>query len=220
MEQGMINLLMIGILETLYMTLVSTAIAYLLGTPLGILLYLTAPNGMSPKPVIHKLLGLITNFFRSIPFIILIVWLLPFTRMLIGTTIGPTATIVALVVASTPFVARMVESSLQEVDQGMIEAAQAMGSSMRQIVIKVLLAEAKPTLLTGCAIAITTILGYSTMAGFMGGGGLGTIAINYGYYRYQSDVMLITVILLVLIVQIFQEIGMRIAKKSDRRLHS
>lgn len=154
---------------------------------------------------------------RSIPFLILLVAILPFTRFIVGTTIGSTATIVPLIVAAAPFVARMVESSLKEVDLGVIEAARAMGSSALQIIFKVLLPEAKPSLLIGCTISLATILGYSAMAGFVGGGGLGAIAINYGYYRYQGDVMWITVVLLVVIVQLFQEIGLKFVRKVDKR---
>ena len=157
------------------------------------------------------------NIIRSIPFLILLVAILPLTRLLVGTTIGSTATIVPLVIAATPFVARMVESSLKEVDMGVIEAAKAMGSSSFQIIWKVLLPEAKPSLLVGCTISLATILSYSAMAGFVGGGGLGAIAINYGYYRYQADIMWITVILLVGIVQLFQEIGLRFVRKVDKR---
>lgn len=164
------------------------------------------------------MVGVIINIIRSVPFLILLVAILPFTRLVVGTTIGPTATIVPLIVAAIPFVARMVESSLKEVDGGVIEAAKAMGSSNFQIITRVLLPEAKPSLLVGLTIAITTILGYSAMAGFTGGGGLGAIATNYGYYRYQTDVMLITVAVLVIIVQIFQEVGIRIVNKLDKRL--
>ncbi len=158
------------------------------------------------------------NLLRSVPFIVLLVAIIPFTRAVVGTTIGSTATIVPLVVAAAPFVARMVESSLKEVNAGVIEAAESMGASPLQIIWKVLLPEAKPSLIVGSAIAITTILGYSAMAGFTGGGGLGAIAINYGYYRYEDGVMLITVLILVVIVQIFQEVGMRAAFKTDKRI--
>lgn len=216
-EQGIYELLGEGIVETLYMTIVSTAFAYIFGLPLGVLLCVTDKDGIFPIPIINKVLGFIINLLRSVPFLILLVFILPFTRMIVGTTIGSTATIVPLVVASTPFVARMVESSLKEVDSGVIEAAQSMGSSVFRIIYKVLIPEAKPSLLMGAAIAITTILGYSAMAGFVGGGGLGAIAVNYGYYRYQQDVMTVTVLLLVIVVQIFQEVGTRIARLSDRR---
>jgi len=217
-ERAMLELLGKGILETLYMTVVSTFMAYVFGLPLGVLLCITDENGIYPIPVVNKLLGLIINFLRSVPFLILLVFILPLTRAIVGTTIGSTATIVPLVVGASPFVARMVESSLKEVDSGVIEAAQSMGSSTFQIIYKVLLPEAKPSLILGAAITITTILGYSAMAGFVGGSGLGTIAVNYGYYRYQRDIMAVTVILLVLIVQAFQEIGMRIAKMADKRV--
>ena len=214
----LLNLLLEGTLQTLYMTLVSTAAAYLIGLPLGVLLNISDKDGIRPMPVLNKILGFIVNFLRSVPFLILLVFLIPFTRMIVGTTIGSTATIVPLIVAAAPFVARMVESSLKDVDSGVIEAAQSMGAKPIQIITKVLLPEAKPSLLVGAAIAVTTILGYSAMAGFVGGGGLGTIAINYGYYRYQNNMMIVTVLLLVIIVQVFQEIGMLISKKSDKRI--
>lgn len=217
-EQGMLELIGKGILETLYMTVVSTALAYVFGLPLGVVLCVTDKDGVYPIPVLNKTLGFIINFLRSVPFLILLVFILPFTRAIIGTTIGSTATIVPLVVAAFPFIARIVESSLKEVDSGVIEAAQSMGSSAFQIIYKVLLPEAKPSLLVGGAIAITTILGHSAMAGFVGGGGLGTIAVNYGYYRYQREVMAVTVLLLVIIVQVFQELGMRVARLTDKRI--
>lgn len=217
-QSGMLELLGAGILETLYMTIVSTAMSYVFGLPLGVLLYITDENGVFRMPVLNKVLGFIINFLRSVPFLILLVAILPFTRAIVGTTIGSTATIVPLVVAATPFIARMVESSLKEVDSGVIEAANSMGSTPFQIIYKVLIPEAKPSLIVGAAIAITTILGYSAMAGFVGGGGLGTIAINYGYYRYQEDVMIVTVLLLVVIVQVFQELGMKCARLVDKRI--
>lgn len=216
----MLELFGVGILESLYMTLGSTLLAYLFGLPLGLLLSVTDKEGIYPIRWLNAILGFLVNMLRSIPFIILLVAIIPFTRSIVGTSIGSTATIVPLVVSAVPFVARMVESSIKEVDAGVIEAAQAMGTPTLKIVTKVLVPEAKPSLLTGAAIAITTILGYSAMAGFVGGGGLGTIAINYGYYRYQTDVMLVTVALLILIVQIFQEVGMHIARKADKRINS
>ena len=216
----MLELFGVGILESLYMTLGSTLLAYLFGLPLGLLLSVTDKEGIYPIRWLNAILGFLVNMLRSIPFIILLVAIIPFTRSIVGTSIGSTATIVPLVVSAVPFVARMVESSIKEVDAGVIEAAQAMGTPTLKIVTKVLVPEAKPSLLTGAAIAVTTILGYSAMAGFVGGGGLGTIAINYGYYRYQTDVMLVTVALLILIVQIFQEVGMRIARKTDKRINS
>ena len=216
----MLELFGVGILESLYMTLGSTLLAYLFGLPLGLLLSVTDKEGIYPIRWLNAILGFLVNMLRSIPFIILLVAIIPFTRSIVGTSIGSTATIVPLVVSAVPFVARMVESSIKEVDAGVIEAAQALGTPTLKIVTKVLVPEAKPSLLTGAAIAVTTILGYSAMAGFVGGGGLGTIAINYGYYRYQTDVMLVTVALLILIVQIFQEVGMRIARKADKRINS
>lgn len=213
-----VELLGNGVLESLYMTVVPTFFAYVIGLPLGIVLVMTDKNGITPKPLLNGILGVIVNLLRSVPFIILLVAIMPFTRAVVGTTLGSTATIVPLVVAAAPFVARMVESSLKEVDAGVVEAALAMGASPYRIVSRVMLPEAKPSLIIGSAIAITTILSYSAMAGFVGGGGLGSIAINYGYYRYQTDIMLITVLFLVIIVQVFQELGLRINKKSDKRI--
>ena len=203
MSQEMIGLLGKGILETLYMVLVSSALSYVIGIPLGVLVFVTDRNGICQNRVVNFVVGGIINLVRSIPFLILLVAILPFTRLVVGTTIGSTATIVPLVVAAAPYVARMVESSLKEVDGGVIEAAQAMGSSEFQIIYKVILPEAKPSLVVGATISLATILGYSAMAGFVGGGGLGAIATNYGYYRYDSQTMLITVVLLMVIVQIF-----------------
>ena len=213
----LISLMVDGTIESLYMTLVSTAMSYLFGIPIGVILFITDKGGIAENRVINSVCGVIVNLLRSVPFIILLVAIIPFTRFVVGTSIGATATIVPLVVAATPFIARMVESSLKEVDGGVIEAALSMGSNNWQIITKVLLPEAKPSLIVGSTIAITTILGYSAMAGFVGGGGLGSIGINYGYYKYQTDIMLVTVILLVVVVQIFQEIGMRIANRTDKR---
>ncbi len=204
-------------IESLYMIVVSTTLAYAIGLPLGVLLSVTDKDGIKPIPALSGTLGFVVNLLRSVPFIILLVTLIPVTRAIVGTTLGPTATIVPLVIGSAPFVARMVESSLKEVDAGVIEAARSMGATNFQIVWKVLLPEAKPSLLVGAAIAATTILGYTAMAGFVGGGGLGDLGIRYGYYRYESDVMLITVLLLVVIVQLIQEAGMRLANRVDRR---
>lgn len=218
MSQEMIGLLGKGILETLYMVLVSSALSYVIGIPLGVLVFVTDRNGICQNRVVNFVVGGIINLVRSIPFLILLVAILPFTRLVVGTTIGSTATIVPLVVAAAPYVARMVESSLKEVDGGVIEAAQAMGSSEFQIIYKVILPEAKPSLVVGATISLATILGYSAMAGFVGGGGLGAIATNYGYYRYDSQTMLITVALLVVIVQIFQESGLRLVNRIDKRI--
>lgn len=206
-----------GFLETLYMTLASTACAYIIGLPLGLTLVVTDADGIKPKAGINSVLGVIINILRSVPFLILAITVMPVTRAIVGTTLGPTAMLVPLVIASAPFIARLVESSIKEVDKGVIEAAQSMGASPMQVVLKVLLPEAKPSLVVGAAIAVTTILGYSALAGFVAGGGLGDIAIRYGYNRYQTDIMLVTVVILVLIVQVLQEIGMRLARKSDKR---
>lgn len=206
-----------GILETLYMTLVSTLFSYILGLPLGMLLILTDRKGMKPIRWLNSILNVIVNLLRSVPFLILMIAIIPMTRAIVGTTIGSTATIVPLVVAATPFIARLVEQSLQEVDGGVIEAAQSMGASSQRILWRVMLPEARPSLTVGSAIACTTILGYSAMAGILGGGGLGDIAIKFGFYRYETEVMWITVLLLVIVVQILQEIGMKIAKSGDKR---
>lgn len=202
---------------TLYMTLMSTLFGYILGLPMGIILVVTAPKGLRPNQVIYRILDVIVNITRSIPFLILMILIMPFTRILVGKTYGTTATIVPLALAAAPFIARMVESSLLEVDHGVIEAAQSMGASLWTIIWKVLLAEARTSLIVGATIALGTILGYSAMAGTIGGGGLGDIAMRYGYYRYQADIMIIAVILLVLLVQILQVVGMILSKKLDRR---
>lgn len=213
-----IEMIKTGIWETLYMVFASSAISYLIGIPLGIILVVTDKDGIYPIPPLQKVLGIVINLLRSVPFMILLIMVLPFTRMLVGTTLGAKAVVPPLVIAAAPYIARMVESSFKEVDAGVIEAAKSMGASTGQIIWKVLLPEAKPSLLVGAAISITTILGYSAMAGFVGGGGLGTIAINYGYYRYQTDMMLVTVAILVIIVQIIQEVGMKLARVSDKRI--
>ena len=206
-----------GILETLYMTVVSTVCGYIFGLPMGVLLCVSDKDGLKPNAVLYKILDIIANIVRSIPFLILLILLIPFTRFILGKSYGSTATIVPLTVAAIPFIARMVESSLKEVDSGVIEAATAMGAGNMRIIFKVLLVEARTSLITGATIAIGTILGCSAMAGAVGGGGLGDIAVRYGYYRYQTDIMIVTVILLIVIVQIFQSVGMLIANKLDRR---
>jgi len=203
---------------TIYMTLVSTLASYILGIPLGLVLVVTDADGIRPNLAVNRVLGGIVNALRSVPFIILTVAVIPITRFIVGTSIGSTATIVPLVIAATPYIARMVESSVKEVDRGVIEASLSMGASPLQVVLKVMLPEAKPSLIIGAAIATTTILGYSAMAGFVGGGGLGAIAINYGYYRNQTGIMIVMIILLILIVQIIQEIGNVIARKTDKRI--
>ena len=206
-----------GVGETLYMTLVSTLLGYVFGLPMGVLLKVSDKEGLRPNAVLYKILDVIANIFRSILFLILLILLIPFTRFVVGKSYGTTATIVPLTIAAIPFIARMVESSLNEVDAGVIEAARSMGASDIRIVIKVMLVEARTSLISGATIATGTILGYSAMAGTVGGGGLGDIAIRYGYYRYESDIMIVTVILLVVLVQLFQSIGMFIANRLDKR---
>ena len=213
-----INMLVKGIWETIYMVFLSSALSYVIGIPLGIALVVTDKEGISPVPLFNKVLGLIINLLRSVPFIILLIMVLPITKFIVGKTIGSNATVVPLIIAAAPYIGRMVESSLKEVAAGVIEAAKSMGASTWQIIVKVLLPEAKPSLLVGAAISVTTILGYSAMAGFTGGGGLGDIAIRYGYHRYQTDMMMVTVVLLVIIVQLIQEVAMRMSRKSDKRI--
>lgn len=212
------ELIYTGIGETLFMVFTSTVISYLIGIPLGIILVVTDKDGIRPIPPLQQVLGVIINLLRSVPFLILLIMVLPLTRKIVGTTLGAKAVVPPLVIAAAPYIARMVESSFKEVDAGVIEAAKSMGASTFQIVWKVLLPEARPSLLVGAAISTTTILGYSAMAGAVGGGGLGGIAINYGYYRYQTDMMFLTVAILVIIVQIIQEIGMKMARVSDKRI--
>lgn len=206
-----------GFYDTLYMTVVSTLIAYFVGLPLGIALAVTDKKGIKPNAVIYRLLDLITNIIRSIPFLILLILVIPFTKMLVGKSYGSSATIVPLVIAAAPFIARLVESSLQEVDKGVIEAAQSMGAGTFTIIWKVLMVEARTSLIVGMTIALGTILGYSAMAGVVGGGGLGDIAIRYGYYRYQSDIMIVTIVVLVVLVQALQALGMMASRFLDRR---
>jgi len=206
-----------GIWGTIYMTLVSTAIGYLFGLPMGVALTVTDKDGLRPNAVIYKVLDVIANIVRSIPFLILLILLIPFTRVLVGRSYGTTAVIVPLTIAAIPFIARMVESSLKEVDAGVIEAARSMGASNWQIITRVLLVEGKTSLIINATIAMGTILGYSAMAGTVGGGGLGDIAVRYGYNRYQYDVMFVTVALLIILFQLFQTYGMMIANHFDRR---
>ncbi len=217
MDSQTIQLLANGLRETVYMTLVSTALGYLIGLPVGILLTVTDKDGIHPNALLYRIMDVIINIMRSIPFLILLILLIPFTRFLVGKSYGTTATIVPLVVSAAPYIARMVESSLKEVDAGVIEAARSMGASNATIVFRVLLVEAKTSLIVGATITLGTILGYSAMAGTVAGGGLGDIAIQYGYYRWQTDIMLITVALLVILFQIFQMIGMKLASALDHR---
>ena len=212
-----IEMILEGVRDTLYMTLAATLFGYIIGLPWGIALTVTSKDGLHPHTVIYRILDVITNIMRSIPFLILLILVLPLTMLIVGKTYGSTATIVPLVISAAPFIARMVESSLKEVDHGVIEAAQSMGASNLQIGLRVLLGEAKVSLISGATIAVGTILGYSAMAGTVGGGGLGDIAIRYGYYRYQANILLVTVILLILLVQILQYIGNLISVKLDKR---
>lgn len=211
------KMILVGILETLYMTLGSTLLGYAIGLPMGVLLTVSDKDGLKPNAALYKVLDFIANIVRSIPFLILLILLIPFTRFVVGKSYGSTATIVPLVIAAGPFIARMVESSLKEVDAGVVEAARSMGAGNMRIIMKVLLVEARTSLITGATIAIGTILGYSAMAGAVGGGGLGAIAIRYGYNRYEPVIMAVTVVLLILLVQLFQTVGMAIANRLDRR---
>ena len=212
------GLIQLGVWETIYLTLIPAVIAYLLGLPLGVLLCVTDKEGLHPLPVLNKILSVFVNIFRSIPFIILMVAMLPVAKFLVGTSLGNKAMIVTLVIAAAPYVARMVESSLKEVDAGVIEAAQAMGTSNFRIVTKVLIPEAKPSLIVGAVISTVTILGYSAMAATIGGTGLGQIAIIYGHQRSKPDVIWVCMILIVIIVQVIQEVGMLIARRTDKRI--
>ena len=217
MNSATINMIIEGIGQTLLMVIFSTLFGYLVGLPLGILLYLTDEDGLKPNKTVYRILDIIVNIGRSIPFIILLILIIPFTKAIVGKSYGTTATIVPLTVSAIPFIGRMVEGSLKEVDKGVIEAAESMGATLFQIITKVLLVEARPSLINGATICLGTIVGYSAMAGTVGGGGLGDIAIRYGYYRYQTDIMIITVIIIVLMVQIFQYIGNRLVKTIDKR---
>jgi D-methionine transport system permease protein len=206
-----------GIWETVYMTVISSLIAYVIGLPLGVVLNVTDQEGIRPVHWLNRILGLVVNFFRSIPFIILMVAMLPVARLIVGVSLGNQAMIVMLVIAAAPYVARMVESSLKEVNAGVIEAAQSMGTNNLQIIWKVLLPEAKPSLIVGAVISMVTILGYSAMAATIGGTGLGQIAVSYGHQRFNPDVTWCCVFLTVIIVQIIQEVGTWIAHKTDKR---
>lgn len=206
-----------GVRDTLLMTLVSTLFGYILGLPMGIALAVTDKDGIRPNALVYKILDVIANIVRSIPFLILLILVMPLTKLIVGKSYGSVATIVPLTIAAAPFIGRMIESSLKEVDHGVIEAAQSMGAGTFTIIWKVLLVEARTSILVGVTIAIGTILGYSAMAGVVGGGGLGDIAMRYGYYRYETLIMIVAVVLLVILVQIFQTLGMRLSVKLDRR---
>lgn len=206
-----------GTLDTLYMTLVSTLLAYLIGLPCGVLLTITKKSGMAPAPRFNAVFGWFINIIRSLPFLILMVFLFPVTRLIAGTIIGTSAGIVALVIAATPFIARMVETSLEEVDHGVIEAARCMGATNWQIISRVLLGESIPSLMRGLSISIITILGYTAITGTIGAGGLGDIAYRYGYNRYESSVMYATIVLLIILVLIIQAFCGFLARRLDKR---
>ena len=214
----MMELLTSGFGESLYMTIGATLLAYILGLPWGVVLAITDKDGICPNHIIYRILDITANILRSIPFIILLIWIQPVTRMVVGKGYGSSATMVPLFVAAAPFIARIVESSLKEVDHGVLEAATSMGASTWQIIYKVLLVEARTSLIVGVTIALGTILGYSAMAGVVAGGGLGDIAIRYGYYRREEDVMFVAVVLLVILVQVLQGVGMKVAKVIDKRI--
>lgn len=213
------NVLQLAIWETIYMTFISAFFAYLFGLPLGVLLCVTDKEGIAPIGWLNKVLGFVVNVFRSVPFIILMIAVLPAAKLIVGTSMGNKAMVVTLIIAAVPYVARMTESSIKEVDKGVIEAAQAMGTSTFKIIYKVLIPEAKPSLIVGAVISLVTILGYSAMAGTIGGGGLGMIAISYGYQRFNNDIVWVCVVLTVIIVQLIQELGMLIARKTDKRIN-
>ncbi len=217
-DAQLVEMLWEGVLDTLYMTIVSTILSYVFGMVMGVLLVICRKDGIAPRPVFYAVLDMVVNLTRSFPFLILMIAVIPFTRFLVGTTIGNNATVVPLVIAAAPFVARLIEASLLEVDSGVVEAAQSMGASTWQIIVKVLLPEALPSLLNGSAVAAIPLLGYSAMSGAVGGGGLGKLAIMYGYNRYQTDIMFATIILLIVIVQLFQMLGNWATKRFDKRI--
>ncbi|MCR4648950.1 MAG: ABC transporter permease [Lachnospiraceae bacterium] len=216
-ESKVIGMIIEGIRDTLYMTIGSTIVGYALGLPLGIVLFVTSDKGLKPNKIIYRIGDFVCNIIRSIPFLILLILLIPFTRLIVGKSYGSTATIVPLVICAAPYIARVVESSLNEVDPGVIEAAKAMGANPFQIIFKVLIVEAKTSLFRGLTITTGLLLGYSAMSGTVGGGGLGDIAVRYGYYRWQTDIMIVTVILLIVIFQIIQNLGNFVSKKIDHR---
>ena len=216
----LIQMLTQGVWDTLYVTVVSTLLAYVIGIPLGVLLYGTTSGSLFPNKAVNSVVGVIVNVLRSIPFIILLILTQPVAKAMVGSKLGNQAFIVYLVIAAAPFVARMIESSLREVDSGVIEAAQSMGANIPTIIFKVLIPEAKTSLIVGATISCGTILGYSAMSGAIGGGGLGQIAISYGYNRYQTDVLFVTVALLIVLMQVIQIVGMKISRKTDKRVRN
>ena len=216
-DSAMVKLLLEGLRDTLIMVLASTAMGYVIGLPLGVLLTISDKDGIAPRPALYRVLDIIVNILRSIPFLILLIMLIPLTKFLVGKSYGTEGCIPPLTIAAAPFIARLVEGSLKEVDHGVIEAAQSMGAGKWAIITKVLLGEARTSLLVGVTIALGTVLGYSAMAGVVGAGGLGDIAIRYGYYRWETGVMLITVAILVVLMQLLQWIGTLLSRKLDRR---
>lgn len=217
MSQQIINLLLQGFLETVQMTVISTVVAVLLGVPLGVILVITSRGHIMQNDAVNKVLGAIVNATRSIPFIILMVAIIPFTRLVAGTSIGTTAACVPLTLAAIPFLARLVETAIKEVNGGVVEAAQSMGATPLQIIWKVLLPEALPTLIDNITVLIVNLISYSAMAGAIGGGGLGDIAIRYGYQRFQGDVMLATIIILIVLVQVIQSLGDYLSRKVNKK---
>lgn len=213
------QMILVGIWETIYMVFLSTLIGYLIGLPLGVLLVTTRKGGIHPIPWLNAVVGFIINILRSIPFVILLILVIPLTRVMVGTSLGAKAVVPSLTIAAALYIARVIEGELSEVSDGVLEAARSMGASDWQIIWKVLLPEAKPSLILGAALVLTTVVGYSCMSGFVGGGGLGDIAVRYGYYRYEVVIMLIAVIFLVILVQFIQMLGNRISTKSDKRIH-
>ena len=216
-DSATINMIVTGIGETLLMVFFSTIFGYIFGLPLGVILFMSDKDGIKPNSKLYRVLDIIVNIGRSIPFLILLILIIPFTKLIVGKSYGTVATIVPLTVSAIPFIGRMVESSLKEVDKGVIEAAQSMGASTLTIITRVLLLEARPSLINGATICLGTIIGYSAMAGTVGGGGLGDIAIRYGYYRYQTDIMIVTVVIILLLVQAFQLIGNKLSSSLDKR---
>ena len=216
-DNQIIFMLLEGIRDTVYMTLVSTLVGYVVGLPMGIVLAVTDKDGIKPNAFVYRILDVIANIIRSIPFLILLILLIPFTRFVVGKSYGSTATIIPLVITAAPYIARLVESSLKEVDNGVIEAARSMGATNFDIIFHVMLVEARTSIVTGATIALGTILGYSAMAGTVGGGGLGDIAVRYGYYRWQTGIMIVTVLLIILLFQLFQTLGMKASKTVDHR---
>lgn len=215
-DNKFLGLVVTGFFETIYMTLVSAVLAYVIGLPLGVFLSVSRPEGISPSPLPNRICGAVVNLIRSVPFVILLVAAIPLTRLITGTSVGSSATIVPLVIASFPIVARSVEASASSVRHGVIEAAQSMGATNMQIITKVILPEAVPSLITGAASSLITVLGFSAMAGVCGGGGLGSIVINYGYYRGETGIMYVLIVVLVLMVQVIQEAGARLSVRCDR----